>query len=101
MPRARPTTANENRRREARLGIRVDRRTKQIIARAAKLEHRSMTDFCLSVLTEAAQRTISRHETLVLSERDRQIFFDALVNPPKPNTRLRRAFKAEQRRLAP
>jgi len=102
MPRARATAANnESRAREARLGIRVDGRTKQIVVRAAKLERRSLTDFCLTALTEAARRTIARHETLVLSERDRRIFFDALVHPPKPNTRLRRAFRLERKRLAP
>jgi uncharacterized protein (DUF1778 family) len=102
MPRARAVAAGkEHRTREARLGIRVDGRTKEIVARAARLERRSLTDFCLTALTEAARLTIARHETLVLSERDREIFFDALVHPPKPNARLRRAFKAARARLAP
>jgi uncharacterized protein (DUF1778 family) len=102
MPRARAAAAGKERRtREARLGIRVDGRTKEIVARAASLERRSLTDFCLTALTEAARRTIARHETLVLSERDREIFFDALIHPPKPNARLRRAFKAARARLAP
>ena len=101
MPRARAATTKERRTREARLGIRVDGQTKEVIARAAKLERRSLTDFCLTVLTEAARRTIVQHETLVLSERDREIFFNALIHPPKPNTRLRRAFKAERERLVP
>lgn len=34
------------------------------------------------------------HGTLVLSERDREVFFDLLVNPPTPTLRLRRAFRA-------
>jgi uncharacterized protein (DUF1778 family) len=38
-----------------------------------------------------------RHEGLVLSERDRAVFFDALVHPPKPNARLRRAFRSAER----
>ena len=102
MPRTRAVTASKERRaRAARLGIRVDGRTKEIVARAAELERRSLTDFCLTALTEAARRTIARHETLVLSERDRQIFFDVLIHPPKPNARLRRTFKIERERLAP
>jgi uncharacterized protein (DUF1778 family) len=91
----------ERRAREARLGIRVDRRTKEIVARAAALERRSLTDFCLTALTAAARHTIAQHEILVLSERDRQIFFDTLIHPPKPPARLRRAFKLERERLAP
>jgi uncharacterized protein (DUF1778 family) len=37
------------------------------------------------------------HEDLVLSELDRAVFFDALVHPPKPNARLRRAFRSAER----
>jgi uncharacterized protein (DUF1778 family) len=101
MPRARSAVAKEKRMRSARLGVRLDDRTKKMVARAAQLERRSLTDFCLTALTEAARRTIAQHETLVLSGRDREIFFDALINPPKPNARLRRAFKIERERLAP
>jgi uncharacterized protein (DUF1778 family) len=35
----------------------------------------------------------------VLSERDREVFFDALVHSPKPNARLRQAFRAAQERI--
>ena len=96
----RTATAKELRARDARLGFRVDDRTKKIVERAAELERRSLTDFCLTALTEAAQRTIARHETLTFSERDRQIVFDALINPPKPHPRLKRAFKTEQKHIA-
>lgn len=95
------TTVKRDRRlREQRLGFRVDQPTKALIERAAQLEHRKITDFCMTVLTEAAQRTIAEHESIVLSERDRAVFFDALVNPPAPNPRLKRAFTEHRRRVA-
>ena len=53
----------------------------------------------MTALTEAARRTIAEHETLVLSERDRAVFFDTLVNPPAPNERLERAFAEHKRRV--
>ena len=59
--------------RNERLGCQVDKPTKTLIERAA-------------------------HETLVLSERDRAVFFDALVNPPAPSERLQRAFADHKRR---
>jgi uncharacterized protein (DUF1778 family) len=69
------TTAKRGRRRrEERLGFRVDGPTKALIERAAELERRKLTDFCMTVLTDAARRTIAEHETLVLSERDRAVF---------------------------
>jgi uncharacterized protein (DUF1778 family) len=102
MPRSRTAAVKKERRsREARLGFRVDERTKDMVERAAELERRSLTDFCLSALTDAARKTIDLHQTLVLSERDRRLFFDTLINPPKPNARLRRAFKAARERIAP
>jgi uncharacterized protein (DUF1778 family) len=79
----------------------VDVQTKQMLARAAELERRTLTDFCLAALEEPARRIIGRHETLDLSEHDRQIFFETLINPARPNTRLKRAFKAERKRIAP
>ncbi|MBI5444299.1 MAG: DUF1778 domain-containing protein [Deltaproteobacteria bacterium] len=84
-----------------RLGFRLDGETKELIERAAHLEHRKLTDFCLTALTEAARRTIAEHETLVLSERDRKTFFDALINPPAPSERLQRAMAEHKRRIGP
>ena len=92
--------SDQERRRGTRLGFRVHSGTKVLVERAAALERRSLTDFCLMALTDAAQQTITRHENLVLSERDRAVFFDALVHPPKPNARLRRAFRLAKERVA-
>lgn len=81
-----------------RLGFRVDEATKALIERAAQLERRKLTDFCMTILTEAARRTITEHETLVLSDHDRRVFFETLVDPPEPNERLQRAFAEHRRR---
>jgi uncharacterized protein (DUF1778 family) len=94
------STAKNRRVRDERLGFRVDEPTKALIERAAQLERRKLTDFCMTALTEAARRTIADHETLVLSERDRTVFFEALVNPPAPSERLQRAFAEHKRRVA-
>src|SRR6266436_153132 len=95
------TAKRDGRAREERLGFRVDKPTKALIERAAKLERRKLTDFCMTVLTEAARRTIAEHETLVLSDRDRAVFFDVLINPPAPSERLQRAFAEHKRRVVP
>ncbi|MGB9114705.1 DUF1778 domain-containing protein [Bradyrhizobium sp.] len=47
-----------------------------------------------------ARQTIAEHETLVLSDRDRKAFFDALINPPEPSERLARALAEHKRRVA-
>jgi uncharacterized protein (DUF1778 family) len=86
--------------RAERVGFRVDRETKGLIERAAHLERRKLTDFCVTTLANAARRTIAEHETLVLSEEERRAFFDLLINPPKPSKRLARAFAEHKRRVA-
>lgn len=93
------TATNDRRLREERLGFRVDEPTKALIERATQLERRKLTDFCMTALTDAARRTIAKRETLVLSDRDRPVFFDALVNPPAPSERLQRAFTEHKRRV--
>ena len=87
--------------RDERLGFRVDAPTKALIERAARLERRKLTEYCMTALTEAARRTIAEHDMIVLSDRDRAVFFDALVNPPAPNPRLRKAFREHRRRVEP
>lgn len=92
-------TKQDRRSRAEQLGFRVDEPTRALIERAAQLERRKLTDFCMAALTDAARRTIAEHETIVLSERDRAVFFDTLVNPPAPNERLQQAFAEHQRRV--
>jgi uncharacterized protein (DUF1778 family) len=94
------TSAKRERSEGERLGFRIDEPTKASIKRAAQLERRKLIDFCMTVLTEAAKRTIAEHEALVLTARDRAAFFNALVNAPEPSERLRRAFAAHKRRIA-
>ncbi len=98
MPRKQEKIAQDPVRVE-RLGFRLDEQTKDLIERAAHLECRKLTDFCVAVLTDAARRTIAEHETLMLSERDRKAFFDALMNPPKTSERLVRALAEHKRRI--
>ena len=82
-----------------RLGFRLDEQTKDLIERAAQLESRKLTDFCVAALTDAARRTIAEHETLILSDLDRKVFFDTLMNPPQANERLVRALAEHKRRI--
>jgi len=102
MARTQTTRPKRNRRtlRAERLGFRLDRQTKHLIERAAKLEQRKLTVFCVTALTDAARRTIAQHETVMLSDRDRAAFFNVLSNPPRTSKRLERAFEMERRRVA-
>jgi uncharacterized protein (DUF1778 family) len=39
------------------------------------------------------------HETMALEKEDSEIFFDAILNPPRPNETLRRAMEEHRKRI--
>lgn len=100
MPRKQSKIERDTPNRAERLGFRLDEETKNLIERAAHLSRRKVSDFCVTALADTARRTIAEHETLVLSERDRAAFFNALINPPEPSERLARALAAHKQRVA-
>ena len=75
----------------ARLEARISESQKELFQRAADLTGRSLTDFVVSSLQEAAVRTVREHETLSLSAKDGRQFVAALLQPPMPSARLRKA----------
>ncbi|TCM71252.1 DUF1778 domain-containing protein [Rhizobium sp. BK068] len=74
--------------RGARLEARVTADQKRLIEYAAALQGRSVTDFVLASLQDAARRAIEEHQHLELSMRDSQAFVQALVEPRPVNERL-------------
>src|SRR5580693_2198267 len=77
------------RRRAQRLETRVTAEQKTLIERAAALQGRTVTDFVLTSVQDAARRAIEEHQQLDLSVRDSEAFVEALLNPQPVNDRLR------------
>jgi uncharacterized protein (DUF1778 family) len=76
-----------------RLNLRLDEISKKKIEQAAAVLQSSVNSFIIATVLEKAEEIIQRHEEMILSDRDRDIFLDALVNPPVPNEALRKAFQ--------
>ena len=76
-----------------RFEARISFAKKNVLKNAADLSGRTLTDFVINSAYEAAVRVIQEHQQLHLSVRDRDIFIQALLNPPAPSTRLLRAVK--------
>jgi len=72
-----------------RLETRVTADQKSLIERAAALQGRTVTDFVLTSVQEAALRAIDEHQRIDLSIRDSEAFVEALLNPCPVNDRLR------------
>lgn len=78
----------------ARLDTRVSEEQKELFELATVLGgFRTLTEFVVSTLQEKAKIIVEEHKAILASERDRKIFFDALINPPKPNDSLKAAAK--------
>ena len=75
--------------RAERLEARVTAEQKSLIERAAALQGRTVTDFVLTSVQDAARRAIEEHNQLALSVRDSEAFVDTLLNPKPINNRLR------------
>ncbi len=89
MPSAAPT---------ARLEARISTELHAMLKRAAEIQGRSLTDFVVSAVQEAAQRAIEQGEVVRLSLADSERFAQAILSPPDPSLALERAF-ARRRKL--
>ncbi|WP_206365953.1 MULTISPECIES: DUF1778 domain-containing protein [unclassified Caballeronia] len=84
-----------------RIDARLSGELKDLLEHAAALQGSSVTAFVLASAEEAALKTIKDHETIRLSERDREAFVAALLNPPLPSERLRSAAAAYLKETGP
>ena len=82
-----------DRTRGERLEARITADQKALIQRAADLEGRSVTDYVVSSLQDAARRTVEAHDVTVLSAAESRAFVDALLDPPPVNDRLRESVR--------
>ena len=71
---------------------------KSLLQQAAALSGRTLSEFVVASAQDAARRVIAEHETIRLSREEQLAFVQALLNPPQPNARLKRAAKTYLRR---
>lgn len=75
-----------------RFEVRITEEQKLLFQRAATLGgHSSLSDFVVSTVQERAKTLVQEGEVLDLSQRDKEIFFDAILNPKGPSDKLRQA----------
>ena len=94
MPSALPTASAAT----ARLEARISTDLHAMLKRAAEIQGRTMTDFVIAAVQEAAQQAIAQTEIIRLSLADQECFAQALLSPPPPAPALERAF-AHRRKL--
>lgn len=84
----------------ARFDARLPKEQKEFFEEAVMLGgYRSLSDFVISSAMEKAKIIVEERKTLLASKRDRELFFNALLNPPKPNEKLKAAARRYKQSL--
>jgi uncharacterized protein (DUF1778 family) len=83
----------------ARLEARISTDLHAMLKRAAELQGRTMTDFVIAAVQDAAQRAIEQADVMRLSLADQTSFAQALLSPAEPAAALKRAIARRQKLL--
>ncbi|WP_370087798.1 DUF1778 domain-containing protein [Ekhidna sp.] len=79
---------------EARFDTRLPKQQKEFFERAAVLGgYRTLTEFVIYSVQDKAKKIIEEHNRILSSEKDKEIFFNALLGESKPNEALATAAK--------
>jgi len=71
-------------RRDVQFNIRVEVETKEQIERAAKVARQTLTEFTKAAVIERAEEVLARHDQIVLSDRDYELFTKIMTEEHEP-----------------
>jgi uncharacterized protein (DUF1778 family) len=85
---------------KARFDTRLAKEQKDLFEYAAGLGgFRNLTDFVIHAANEKSKQIIAEHNLILASQRDQQIFFDAITGDALPNDALKTAAARYQKAL--
>ena len=77
-----------------RIEIRISSQDKRVFQKAQKLSgDKSFSSFVVRIVKEQAEKIVAKNNKIIVSERDRAKFFDAVFGNSKPNQNLIEAAK--------
>ena len=77
-----------------RVELRVSSAEKKIFKKAQRLSgDKSFSSFIIRVVKEKAEEIVAKKDRIIASEKDREVFFDAVFGSNKPNQNLLDAAK--------
>jgi uncharacterized protein (DUF1778 family) len=86
---------------QARFDTRLTKSQKELFELAARISgFKSLSEFVIHSTQQVATGIVEQHNAILATDRDRKLFFDALVNPPKPNKALKEAAKHYQKQAS-
>ncbi len=85
---------------EERIEISVSSNDKQVFKKAQELSgDKTFSGFITRVLKKYSEQIIEENEKILLSKKDREIFFDAVFADLEPNEKLKQAAKAYKKQF--
>lgn len=76
-----------------RIEIRANEEAKKLIEKAASLNGETISSYMLNKTLSSAKSDVERMETITINNKDREMFFSLLSDPPEPNDALKSLFK--------
>jgi len=74
---------------DERIEIRISSHDKRIFKKAQKLSgDKSFSSFIVRIVKKQAEEIVAKNDRIIASERDRDIFFEAVFGDSKPNSNL-------------
>jgi len=90
-----PAVPSKTPSKEERIDLRTNREVKELIQRAAEVLGTTMSSFIIHHAFEAAREVLAQRESLMLSDRERDRFFELLEDAPEPNRALKQLLQNE------
>lgn len=79
---------------DERIEIRVSPQDKRIFKKAQQLSgDKTFSSFMIRILKKEAERIVAKNDQIIVSDRDRDVFFEAVFGDRKPNQDLIHAAK--------
>jgi uncharacterized protein (DUF1778 family) len=76
-----------------RIALRASQKERERLLEAAIFTGMTLSSFLRKAALEKSDDVLKSRDAITLSDRDRDLFLETLENPPKPNKRLKEAFK--------
>lgn len=83
-----------------RFDTRISKAQKEYLEKAARLGgYKTLSEFILSSAKNVADGIIEKHDQILASQADQELFFQALLKPGKPTARLKKAVQRYKEHL--
>lgn len=83
--------------RDDRIALRATHQERERLLKAARFSGMTLSSFLRQAALEKSEDILRSNEVITLSDRDRDLFLDALENPQKSNRNLLQAFRKYQK----